>query len=131
MARKRPSRQWQNQSLMVRLAALESASVLSAADYGPPPIASKYERRSIAFFVLGFACAMLFGAIAVAILVIASPEPARANTLTRAAAWMTEAAMRAEKARIPGLTATSVWSLDRLPVAERQLWWRIPAENRM
>jgi hypothetical protein len=131
MARKRLTRDGQNQSLMVRLAALESASVLSPADYDPPPITSKHKRRSLAFFVLGFACAMLFGAIAIALLLIASPEPARANTLMRAAAWMTEAAVRAEKGTIPGFAATSVWSLDRLPVAGRQLWWRIPPENRM
>jgi hypothetical protein len=66
---------------MSRLAALENAPVPSAADYDHPPISIKQKRSSLACFVLGFACAMLFGAIAIAILLIASPEPARANAL--------------------------------------------------
>jgi hypothetical protein len=131
MARSRLSSEWQNQSLMFRLAALENASVLSSADYDRPPISIKHKPRSLAFFVLGFACAMLFGAIAVVILLIASPEPARANTLMRATAWMTEAVVGVEKATNSGLTATSVSSLDRLPVAGRQLWWRFPHESDM
>jgi hypothetical protein len=96
MVRKRLTKDWQNRSLMSRLAKLEDASVQSPADYDRPSIASKQRPRSLAFFVIGFACAMLFGAVAIAILLIASPDSARANTLTRAAAWMTEAIMRTE-----------------------------------
>jgi hypothetical protein len=116
---------------MFRLIALESASVSFPAVYYPPPAAVKKRRKSLRFFLLGVACAIVFGGIALAILLIAAPEPARAETLMRAGSLMREVITRVDDATHFVIGTAAASSSDHLVVEGRQLWWKLPLESRL
>jgi len=114
MARKRLSSEWRSSSLMSRLAVLENGSV--QLPDGPPATESEQKRGSLRFFVLGFACALLFGAIALAILLIISPALARARTSMPAGSSVSEAVPGLDQVTNYRVTRASMSALDGVHV---------------
>ena len=127
MARKRPKReQWDNKRLMHRLAALENASVLLPAVHQQvPQIETKRIHGPIAFFALGFVCAVLFGLIAAAIVLIGSPETARASMWVPAGVATSENAAGVEQTATYRIAMAAAPGADRT-IEGRQVWWKLP-----
>ena len=117
MARKRLHSEWRSRSLTSH-AALENGSVQLSDEFWATE--NERKRGSLAFFALGFVCAILFGAMALAMLLIISPEPARAKTL------MPEAAPGVKQVANYLVTTGRASALDDLRVEGRQLWWKFP-----
>jgi hypothetical protein len=127
--RKSTSQQWSNQSLLRRLAALETEFATDGEVTAKRTDRSR-KRRSTAF-ALGFTTAIIMGAIALVILSLVSPQSAHADArlpmphvARSASASLTQEA--APGALIAKVVAPSVdlWS------GPRELWWGFPKAYR-
>ena len=121
------SQEWEQRSLLRRLAALEVAHA-AGANIHPERIDTRRKRKSAAF-ALGFTTAVLMGAIALVILSFVSPQLARADAnppMPQRAVFAPAGLLRDAAIHTSGMVAPSVelWS------GPRELWWGFPKANR-
>jgi hypothetical protein len=102
--------------------------LLSAQDHPVPQVVTKWKHGRIAFFTLGLVCAMLLGVIALAVVLITSPDTARANTQVPAGVTIAEKAAWAQETARDGIASGRCPNVG--PHCEgRQLWWKLPQQS--